>query len=85
MLSLLFKLLQLFLKLWELAVFQLCRLVEVVLTLCLFYLAACALYLLTELLNSGNIVLFVLPLCLHALELLAKLCKLFLNFLKVLL
>ena len=80
-----FKVFQFLFELRKLAVFQLSRLVQVILTLCLLYFTVHLFYLLTELLNSGYIILFVLPLCLHAVELLTQLCKFLLYLFKVLL
>ena len=83
--SLVLKLLELLLQSGQSAVFELCRLVEVVLTLSLVYLAAEMLDLLTELLNGSDVGLFVLPLCLHRIELVTQLRELLLNLGEVLL
>ena len=63
----------LFFQLRELAVFEFGSLVEVVFTLGTVYLAAYLLYLLTELLNGGDVVLFVLPFSFHRSEFFTKL------------
>ncbi len=84
-LSSLLRLLQLLFQLRELAVFQSCGGVQIVLSLSLLDLLFHLLDVLTELLNDVDAFLLVLPLSLHRLELISQLRELAADLLQMLL
>ena len=64
---------KLFFQRGQLAVSQLGEFVQVVIALSLIYLGVAGFYIFSQLLHAGYAVLFVLPFCLHAVELIAQL------------